>query len=576
MKELNTVWGVGSASGCALGKAVVFTPKRQIVPRRIITDPEAELARLSKAREEYGTELSLLYKQTLQKMDQPSADIFLMYSMLLEDDDIIDNIEQMVRTEHMNADYALQSEMKRLFELFSAMEDEYMRERSSDIENIANELIMRMQGTNTSLEINKSKGKQNLILVADVLTPADIVGLDRSCIKGVVSEHGSIHSHASILCRAMGMPMVVEAQGATCCITDGSTVAVSGDTGEVVCEPDEAIIERYMAQITEHDKQRHRYEKAADLKAVTLDGQELRVTVNIFSAENLNKADWDLIDGVGLYRSDFLYLSGKDYPSEAQLFRAYKSAAEKAKGRDVVISAFDIGGDKCADYMQLPKEENPFLGKRAIRICLERPDLFCIQLRAVLKASAYGRVKLLLPMVSGTNEVKQTRHLLYRVMKQLKKENVHFDEHLPVGVMIETPAAVITSDVLAKTADFFSIGSNDLTQFILAADRLNPQVEKLYDVCSPSVLRSIALVVRNAQKHKIPVSICGEAAGDTELIPLWAALRINELSVLPCDAAQVKYHVRQMHCNGIRASLDEVLCCTSADDVRRLLKKFSQ
>lgn len=569
-----TLLGTAASRGSALGRAVVLVPRLNEVRRRTVVNPEAELTRLALARSEYAAELEALYDKTLSQFDRESANIFMMYSMILNDEEAIANIEKMVREQCVNADYAVYCEMKRVLRIFTKMQDEYMRERGTDVENICHELILRMAGIHSAIRTAKRVNGPQLILVAERFTPADIVGLDRSHVCGLIVLHGNVHSHAAILCRSMGLPAVVGVDAEQ--IFEGMHIALNGDTGTVLLEPDASAVLRFEAQISAREQERARYEKAARQNAVTMDGQAVQVLANIVGAEELDVETWDMLDGVGLLRTEYLYLAAKALPSEERQFEVYKKVAELAGSRDVVVSSFDIGGEKRVEYMHLPKEDNPFLGYRAIRICLDRRDLFATQLRAVLRASAFGRVKLMLPMITSVEELRETRKMLAEAMTELRGRGLAFDENLPLGAMIETPAAVAVSDRLAEEADFFVIGTNDITQFMLAVDATNPLVGGMFNCCHPAVLRCFAIAVKNAHKKRIPVIICGENARSETMLPFWLALGVEALSVAPSRVAEVKHNVRSFRCGAVREHLAELLQCGTAGEARAMLERLGQ
>lgn len=566
MKQL---MGVGASAGFAVGEAVLYTPRRLLVARRSIMDVELELARFEAVRRLYRDELVNLYTRTLAEMDQGAADIFSMYRELVDDPTLSEGVELLVRREHVNVEYALYYEGRRFQRMFGTVQDEYLRERGTDILNVCYELIRLLNGK--SDEKRTRPASRGVVVVADSLDPAAIVSFDKSVVKGVVTQRGSVFSHAAILARARGIPSVVGAREVFDTVAAGQMLAINGVSGEVVVEPDTETSRVYRAMINAGSRQNARYESAANERAVTLDGHEVRITAEIVRQPDMSLADWRMFDGVGLYRTEFIFMTRETQPSEEYQFEAYRNMAESAQGKDVTISVADIGRDWRCDFLELPQEENPSLGVSGVRYLLRARELLNTQLRAILRASAHGRVKLLVPMLARLDELRMVRVALHRAMDELREEGVRFNPDLPVGVLVETPAAVAVIDSLVKESDFVAIGSSDLAQYVLAVDRTNPAVSHLFDPFDTSVLRSIARVAKVVHKAGLPVSLCGAAAYEEALVPLWITLGIDELVVPNTMAGRMRSLVRRVSTRPLLAAMDDIMNSENPRETRRLL-----
>lgn len=566
---MKQIMGVGAAAGFAIGNAVLYTPRRQLVARSTITDVRLELKRFEGVRRLYGNELAKLYTRTLAEMDQEAANIFAMYRELVEDPTLSEAVEQRMRAEHVNLEYALYYEGKHFQRMLGALEDAYLRERGTDIMNVCYELIRLLGGEPDAKAARPAR--RGVIVVADSFDPAAIVSLDKSVVRGVVAQRGSVFSHAAILARARGIPAIVGATEVYETVAAGQSLALNGVSGELVVEPDEKTCRLYRALINAGSRQNARYESAANERAVTLDGHEVRITAEIVRQADLSLADWRMFDGVGLYRTEFIFMTRDTLPSEEFQFQAYKALAEHAQGKDVVISVADIGRDWRCESLAFPEEENPSLGMSGVRYLLRAKEMLHTQLRAIVRASAYGRVKLLVPMLARVDELRMVRVQLRNVMKQLHEEGVTFNPDLPLGALIETPAAVAVIDGLASECDFISIGSSDLTQYLLAVDRTNPPVAHLFDPYDTAVLRSIACVAHTARQAGVPVSICGAAAYENALVPLWVALGIDELVVPNTMAGKMRSLVRRVSTHPVLAAMDDIMNSENPRETRRLL-----
>ncbi len=564
--------GISGAPGCATGVAVVRHAGAIVPERRTVDDPAREIERFYAARDTLMRQLETLRIETLERLGEKEAEIFKAHQVILRDDYFFGQALERVTNERVTADYAIGEEKKGVAAAFAGMDDEYLKERLSDIETVCDELIRILNGHGDSVA-SLPRNAGGVILVAGDITPADTVRMDKSLLRGMLTEKGGATSHTVILAKALGIPAIVGVKDLSGQIKNGDTLILDGATGRVCVNPSPERMERFEKARAEEAGRREGYAKATRERAVTLDGAAVRVNVNTGDSDSLRGFDKDICDGVGLFRTEFLYMDHADYPTEEEQFAVYREMAEKAGGKEVIIRTLDIGGDKRIGYMNLPVEDNPFLGYRAIRICLDRPDVFNTQLRAILRASVYGNVKIMFPMIVSLDEVRAAKAATKRAMDELAAEGVPCNKEIEQGIMIETPASVLISDLLAKNVDFFSIGSNDLIQYVTASDRMNDTIQHIYDSCDVSVLRAIRIVADNAAKAGIPVGICGEVASEARLVPLWAALGIAELSVAPAIVGQVKYILRRTSAARARRDLEALFDCGSADEARALLDR---
>lgn len=573
MKKYN---GVGAADGQSAGVVLILDKETQKICQREIAEEEQEkeLQKLEQAREDYCAELENLKEEARKTMGKDAVDIFGAYHEIAGDDAFFLQVGQRLKKETCNIEYALQEEMETVVQRMTDIEDPYIRERASDIKNVCEEIQKHMyhQGENETATVLKIKMKEETIVVAKDLTPADTVRLDNRYLKGFITERGGKTSHTVILAKTLGIPAVVGAEGILELVEQGERIYMNGTTGEIIAEPDRRFLEQFAVEKEEQKKLQEELEKRASEPAITKDGHTVKICVNTGDPQSVQQLDPTVCDGVGLYRTEFLYMEQAGYPSEEAQFKAYRTVAEKMNGKEVVIRTLDIGGDKQLDYMRLPKEDNPFLGYRAIRICLEREEMFLTQLRALLRASSYGTVSIMFPMIVTVEEVRQAKIFVKRAMEKLDQEGTKYDSKIRLGIMIETPAAVLLSDCLAKEVDFFSIGTNDLIQYTTATDRMNDKVQYLYDNCNISVLRAVNIVIRNAHRENIPVSICGEAAADERLLPLWVGMGVDKLSMTPVQTARTKQRIRDLRRQEKEQMCQEVLGSETISKVRYLLE----
>lgn len=527
--------------GVAIGKLICFGKEERKIRRRSVSDVQAELQRFEEAKDQALIQLKRLYDKAVSEVGQANAMIFDIHQMMLEDPDYCDAIKNIIRTQQVNAEYAVGLTSDHFSQMFSEMDDPYMKERASDVKDISERLLDTLAG----LEKDASASSMPVIIAAEDLAPSETVQMDKSKLLGFVTRYGSLNSHTAILARTMGIPAVVGTGAELKSEFDGKTAVIDGFTGTVYIDPDEATLTDLRQKQREAEAHRRLLEELRGKENITLDGRRIQIYANIGNISDIGLVLENDAEGVGLFRSEFIYLEGQDYPTEEQQFQIYKKAVERMAGKRVIIRTLDIGADKLAGYFGLEKEENPAMGYRAIRICLTRPALFKTQLRALYRASAFGRLAIMFPMITSAEEIRQAKAAAEEAKSELRSEGISFSEEVELGIMIETPAAALISDILAKEADFFSIGTNDLTQYTLALDRQNPRLDAFYQPHHPAVLRLIRLAVENAHANGIWAGICGELGADPALTGTFLKLGVDEISVSPGLVLELRKHVRE-------------------------------
>jgi len=479
----------------------------------------------------------------MKRVGEKNSMIFQIHIMMLQDDDFYSAMQNAIKNDKVNAEYAVWQAGKQFSEMFSQMDDEYMRGRAADVIDISKRLIR-------CLDKSLANGLDSLTAPAIVgavdLMPSETVQMDKTMVLAFVTREGSKSSHSAILARTMGIPAVVGLADAFTQLADGASVIVDGEAGDIFIEPDDQTLHEYQIRQSEFMRQQQELKLLKGTKAITKNGVQIEINANIGHPSDVNMVLENDADGIGLFRSEFLYMESNTFPTEEEQFKAYKTVLEKMGGKRVIIRTLDLGADKQVPYMNIPKEENPAMGYRAIRICLDRPALFITQLRALIRASAFGKLAIMFPMIISVDEVKQVKSIVEKVKNDLTAEKIAFDANFELGIMIETPASVMLSDLLAKEVDFFSIGTNDLTQYTLAVDRMNHSISKLFDSRHPAVLRMIQMTAENAKKAGIWVGICGESAADTTLTEFYVKIGVSELSVTPSAVLELRKAVQQV------------------------------
>lgn len=523
--------------GIAIGRLSIYNKKENQVKREKITDVEAEITRFTDAKETAKEQLKGFYEKAVKEVGEVNAAIFEVHQMMLDDLDYVESITNMIRTQEVNAEFAVASTGDNFSQMFAAMDDDYMKERAADVKDISNRVISILQNA----ENGSMTGEEPVILLADDLAPSETVQLDKSKVLSFVTRHGSTNSHTAILARTMNIPALIGIDFSD--DVNGKMGIVDGYTGALYIEPDEETMKKYEAKKAEDENKKRLLLELKGKENVTLDGKKINLYANIGGVADVANALSNDAGGIGLFRSEFLYLESEDYPTEEAQFAAYKTVAENMAGKKVIIRTLDIGADKQVDYFHMEKEENPAMGYRAIRICLDRPEIFKTQLRAIYRASYYGTISIMFPMIISVKEVKRIKEIVAEVKAELTAEGIPFKD-CELGIMIETPAAVMISDLLAEEVDFFSIGTNDLTQYTLAIDRQNPKLDSFYDSHHEAILRMLQMVVDNGHKHGCWVGICGELGADTTLTSTFLKMGFDELSVSPSMILRVREEIR--------------------------------
>ena len=527
--------------GIAMGPIVVLKKDDYQVKRTRIEDPEAEVKRVDAALEKSKEQLQKLYDKAVKEVGEASAAIFEVHQMMLEDDDYLEAIQNTICTEQVNAEYAVATTGDNFAEMFASMDDDYMKARSADIKDISERLVRNLSGQ----EDTDLSSIDPSVIVADDLSPSETVQIDKDKILAFVTVHGSTNSHTAILARMMNIPALIGVPMDLDELKTGMTAVVDGFEGTVTFDPDEEIKAQTEKRMAEEAEKLRLLQELKGKENVTLDGHKINIYANIGSVGDIGYVLENDAGGIGLFRSEFLYLGRNDFPTEEEQFQAYKQAVQMMAGKKVIVRTLDIGADKQVDYFNLDHEENPAMGYRAIRICLDRRDIFRTQLRALLRASAYGNIGIMYPMIISVDEVKEIKKIVESIKAELTEKGIEYGE-VEQGIMIETPAAVMISDLLAEEVDFFSIGTNDLTQYTLAIDRQNSKLDNIYDSHHPAVLRMIQKTIENGHKAGCWVGICGELGADMTLTETFLKMGIDELSVSPTFVLPIRKLIREM------------------------------
>lgn len=534
--------GKGVYGAIAIGKISVLKKNDAAVTRVAVEDAAAEKARVEKAKQAAAEQLQAIHDKALKEVGEANAQIFEIHIMMLEDEDYNESIANIIDTQQVNAEYAVAVTSDNFAEMFAAMDDAYMQARSADVRDISNRIIANLTGTADS----SAESCDSMIVCADDLAPSETVALDKDKVLAFVTAHGSSNSHTAILARNMNIPAVIGMGDEFLTeISSGTPAIVDGYTGTVIVDPDEATVAEYTAKRTSDEEKKRLLQELKGKENVTVDGRKINIYANISGIDNIGAVLLNDAGGIGLFRSEFLYLENSDFPTEEQQFHAYKRVLESMAGKKVIIRTLDIGADKQVGYFGLKKEENPALGYRAIRICLTRPEIFKTQLRALYRASVYGNLGIMFPMITSVKEVERIKEICEEVKAELRSDGIEYSDKIELGIMIETPAAALISDRLAPMVDFFSVGTNDLTQYTLACDRQNPDIEEFIDTHHEAILRLIEMSAENAHKNGAWIGICGELAADTTLTERFLRMGIDELSVSPSFVLKVRDAVRR-------------------------------
>ncbi|MDK8182690.1 phosphoenolpyruvate--protein phosphotransferase [Paenibacillus sp. UMB4589-SE434] len=563
--------GIAAASGYAIGPAFIMQEQTTVVERKQIpaADVDAEATRLQQAVNQAMAELEQIKEDTAAKLGEHHAEIFATHILVLQDEEFIGQAIVKVRSEAVNAEYALQEVTQQLVDIFTSMDNEYMRERASDFRDVSQRVLSVLTGKRSA---SLNDFHEAVVLFAHDLTPSDTATLDRSKVAGFATNIGGRTSHSAIMARSMEIPAVVGLQSATNTVKDGDMIILDGAQGMILVNPDADTLSTYEQKKAKFEKRQEEMKLYKDKPSITADGHEVELVANIGNPQDALGARNNGAEGVGLFRTEFLYMGRDSFPTEEEQYHSYSTVVETlGTDKPVVIRTLDIGGDKELPYLELPKEMNPFLGYRAIRICLDRKDLFKTQLRAILRASAHGNIKLMYPMISTLAELRAANEILKETQEELDAEGIAYNKKMEVGMMIEVPAAAIIADQLAKEVDFFSIGTNDLVQYTMAADRMNEKVSHLTQPFNPAVLRLIRMVIDAAHKEGKWAGMCGEMAGNLTAIPVLLGLGLDEFSMSASSVLPARVLINRLNRDELKQLAEEALMMEHEEDIQRLV-----
>ena len=565
--------GLAASPGIAIGQAWIFRPQTPNIDTRSITEDEikSEYRAFRNAQAKVDAHLEALYNRVLEKQGEHEAAIFGSHRELLADEELENDIQALIRDERKTATAAVKEYLDQVAASMRALEDEYLRERAAEFEDLQNNLLLALNGLPFA---SLASAPPDSVIFAEDLTPSETAQLDVEKVRGFVLEHGGLTSHVAILARNLGMPAVMGMRNIMNEVKSGITALLDGDTGELILNPDDKTRKIYSEKKAQQDAQKAEYAKLHGKPATTEDGKTFALYSNIGSPNDLHLIDENGSEGIGLFRSEFLFMESKQAPSEDQQYAIYRKVAEHMKGKTVILRLLDIGGDKPLSYLNFPKEENPFLGWRGVRLYKDNPEVFLSQIRAAIRAAAYGDLWVMIPMVISLDEVRWVKQQIAEQSVKLEAEGRNHNPHLKVGIMIETPASALIAEQLAQEAAFFSIGTNDLTQYTLAVDRGNTKISVLYDGLHPAVLRLMKMTCDAGRKAGIDVGICGEMGGQLEAIPLLVGMGFNEISISGKMLPAVKYSISKLHPKACRELLDKAIAANDAEAVRQLLQEI--
>ena len=561
--------GIAGSEGIGIGKVVLIEEHDLTVEKKSVTDTDAELKRLQDAIEKFVSITNEMADKMAKTVGEQDADILRGHIIMLQDPMIEEQISALMISEKISSEMALEQVLDQTAEMFAAVPDELIQQRATDLMDIKSRMLKILMGIE---EVDISQVPANTVLVARDLTPSMTAGINPDNIAGILTEVGGRTSHSAILARAMEIPAVLSIEGICGIVKNGDTVVLDGSRGEAIVNPDEATVKEFEKKFADYAAEKELLKAYKGKPSQTKDGVKVELVSNIGKPEDADKVVECDGEGIGLFRTEFLFMDRDSVPTEEEQFEAYKKVAETMKGKPVIIRTLDIGGDKAIPYLGLETEENPFLGFRAIRFCLKRRDIYEVQLRALLRASAFGDIKIMVPLVTGVDELRAVKVILEDIKRQLDKDGIAYNKDLKVGVMMETPAACMMADALAKEADFFSIGTNDLTGYTMAVDRGNAKVAYLYSTYNPAVLRAIKRIIECGKAEGIMVGMCGEAAADPKLIPLLLAFVLDEFSVSATSVLKTRKTISDCSIDECKALAEKVMKCVTEEEVLELLK----
>nr|P42014.1 RecName: Full=Phosphoenolpyruvate-protein phosphotransferase; AltName: Full=Phosphotransferase system, enzyme I [Geobacillus stearothermophilus]AAA86049.1 PTS enzyme I [Geobacillus stearothermophilus] len=565
-----TIHGIAASSGIAIAKAYRLETPDLAAEKRTVADVEAEIARLEAAVAKAKEELEAIKQHALEKLGEDKAAIFAAHLLVLDDPELLNPIKEKIQTERVNAEYALDETALFFISMFEAMDNEYMKERAADIRDVTKRVLAHLLGVTIS---NPSLISEEVVIIAEDLTPSDTAQLNRQYVKGFATDIGGRTSHSAIMARSLEIPAVVGTKTVTAEVKNGDIVIVDGLDGQVIINPSPELLAQYEQKRARYEAQKAEWAKLVHEATVTADGIHVELAANIGTPDDVKGALANGAEGIGLYRTEFLYMGRSELPTEDEQFVAYKTVLEQMNGKPVVVRTLDIGGDKELPYLQLPKEMNPFLGFRAIRLCLEMQDMFRTQLRALLRASVYGNLKIMFPMIATLDEFRQAKAILLEEKEALLRQGVAVADGIEVGMMVEIPAAAVMADQFAKEVDFFSIGTNDLIQYTMAADRMNERVAYLYQPYNPAILRLISHVIDAAHREGKWVGMCGEMAGDPIAIPILLALGLDEFSMSATSILPARAQLKKLAKEEAARIKETVLSLGTAEEVVSFVKR---
>ncbi|MGL5650204.1 MAG: phosphoenolpyruvate--protein phosphotransferase [Paraclostridium sp.] len=563
--------GTGASPGVALGKALVIEHSELNIEKKNIENVESEVEKLQAAVEESKKELEQVKERAKVELGEHEAEIFEAHLLVLQDPELIDQTIAKIRDEKVNADFAL-NEVKEMFvSIFESMDNEYMRERAADIKDVTNRVLRHILGIKV---VDLSALSEEVILIAHDLTPSDTATMNKKMVLGFLTNIGGRTSHTAIMARTLEIAAVVGLSDVTENVKDGDFIVFNGETGQVIVNPDEKVINEHRDLKAKFDEEKEALKQLIGKTSITLDGRHVELAGNIGSPNDLEGLIKNDAEGVGLYRTEFLYMDKEDnFPSEEEQYEAYKAVLEGMNGKPIVIRTLDIGGDKELKYFKMDEEMNPFLGYRAIRLCLDRTDIFKTQLRALYRASVHGKLRIMFPMISSLEELLKSKEIIKEVLAEMDAEGIEYSKAVEVGMMIEIPSAAVISDILAKHVDFFSIGTNDLIQYTCAVDRMNQKISYLYNQFNPAVLRLINMVIDNAHKEGKWVGMCGESAGDQRMIPILLGMGLDEFSMSPISILPARKFITSVKYEDMKKFANEVLTMGTAEEIKAYVDK---
>lgn len=563
--------GIGASPGIAIGKALVLEHKEMVIEKKENVNVEVEVEKLNSAVDTSKKELSAVKEKVAKELGEEEAEIFGAHLLVLEDPEFIGEAENKIKNESLNAEYAL-NEVKDMFvSIFESMDNDYMRERAADVKDVTNRVLRHILGIKI---IDLSNLSDEVVLIAHDLTPSDTATMDKKKVLGFLTNIGGRTSHTAIMSRTLEIPAIVGLSDVTDKVKDSDMIVFDGDKGIVIVSPEEDVVAEYQEKKRIFEEDKKALELLKGQPSVTTDGKHVELAGNIGTPNDLEGLINNDAEGVGLYRTEFLYMDSDEFPSEEIQFEAYKKVLEGMNGKPVVIRTLDIGGDKKLSYFEMEEEMNPFLGYRAIRLCLDRTDIFKTQLRALFRASVYGKLRIMFPMISSLEELLAAKAICEEVKSDLKAEGLGYSDDVEIGMMIEIPSAAVISDLLAKHVDFFSIGTNDLIQYTCAVDRMNQKISYLYNQLNPAVLRLIKMVIKNAHAEGKWVGMCGESAGDQMMIPILLGFGLDEFSMSPISILRARRLINSVSEKDMQALSDKVLEFGTAKEIESYMKDF--